>query len=169
MTKCQKDPTWYIFMRRGMCKDQNQNCLGCIFLRIYTLNGQYCLSALPPPTPMPPPHPYWTKFTLGLTCDDFTLSLGPLKAEIHAFSDGLSENDWKSQNERVHKFCSSALVFAGTAILFFPTWKNVSGPYSERFSEIIGNRKHPENTLKRRFPSKKRAERGWKSGARSLS
>ena len=21
MTKCQKDPTWYIFMKRGMCKD----------------------------------------------------------------------------------------------------------------------------------------------------
>ena len=78
--------------------------------------------ASPPSSPQPqcpPPHPYWTKFTLGLTCDDFTLSLGPLKAEIHAFSDGLSENDWKSQNERVHKFCSSALVFAGTAILFF--------------------------------------------------
>ena len=111
-------------------------------------------------SPMPPPHPYWTKFTLGLTCDDFILSLGPLKAEIHAFSDGLSENDWKSQNERVHKFCSSALVFAGTAILFFPTWKNVSGPYSERFSEIIGNRKHPENTLKRRFPSKKGPKEG---------
>ena len=34
-----------------------------------------------------------TKITLGLTCDDFTLSLGPLEAEIHLFSDGLSEND----------------------------------------------------------------------------
>ena len=34
-----------------------------------------------------------TKITLGLTCDDFTLSLGPLEAEIHVFSDGLSEND----------------------------------------------------------------------------
>ena len=37
--------------------------------------------------------PYWTKFTLGLTCDDFTLSLGPLEANIYAFSGGLSEND----------------------------------------------------------------------------
>ena len=26
---------------------QNQNGLGCSFLRIYTLNGQYCLSAAP--------------------------------------------------------------------------------------------------------------------------
>ena len=50
----------------------------------------------PPQPQCPPPHPYWTKFTLGLTCDDFTFSLGPLKAKIHAFSDGLSENDWKS-------------------------------------------------------------------------
>ena len=49
----------------------------------------------------------------------FTLSLGPLEAEIHVVSDGLSENDRKSQHERVHKFCSSALVFAGTAIFFF--------------------------------------------------
>ena len=43
---------------------------------------------------------------------------------------------------------------------FFPTWKNVSGPHSERFSEIIGNRKHPENTLKRRFLSKKGPKEG---------
>ena len=46
----------------------------------------------PPPQPLPPP-PYWTKITLGLTCDDFTLSVGPLEANIYAFSGGLSEND----------------------------------------------------------------------------
>ena len=34
-------------------------------------------------------HPYWTKITLGLTCDDFTLSLGPLEDGIHMFSDGI--------------------------------------------------------------------------------
>ena len=34
-----------------------------------------------------------TKITLGLTCDDFTLSLGPLEANIYVFSGGLSEND----------------------------------------------------------------------------
>ena len=45
-------------------------------------------------TPLPPPPPpYWTKITLGLTCDDFTLSLGPLEANIYVFSGGLSEND----------------------------------------------------------------------------
>ena len=36
---------------------------------------------------------FWTKITLGLTCDDFTLSLGPLEANIYVFSGGLSEND----------------------------------------------------------------------------
>ena len=51
------------------------------------------IASLPPPNPNAPPTPHWTKITLGLTCDDFTLSLGPLKAEIHAFSDGLSENE----------------------------------------------------------------------------
>ena len=37
-----------------------------------------------------------TKVALGLNSDDFlffTLSLGPLEAEIYVFSDGLSEND----------------------------------------------------------------------------
>ena len=48
----------------------------------------------------------------------FTLSLGPLEDEIHVFSDGLSENDRKSINERVHKFYSSGLIFAGTVIFF---------------------------------------------------
>ena len=55
----------------------------------------------------------------------FTLPLGPLEAEIYVFTDGLSENDWKSINKRDHKFCSSALIFAGTANFFFPTWKGV--------------------------------------------
>ena len=90
----------------------------------------------------------------------FTLSLGPLEAKIQVFSDGLSENDRKSINERVHKFCSSALVFAGTAIFFLPAWQDVTGAYSERFSEIIGNRKHPENTLKKQFLSKKVLKEG---------
>ena len=37
-----------------------------------------------------------TKVALGLNSDDFlffTLSLGPLEAEMYVFSDGLSEND----------------------------------------------------------------------------
>ena len=84
------------------------------------------------PLPPPPPPPYWTKITLGLTCDDFTLSIGPLEANIYVFSGGLSENDWKSENERVHKFYSSGLIFAGTVNFFFPTWKVVPGAYSDR-------------------------------------
>ena len=40
----------------------------------------------------------------------------PLEAAINVFSDSLSENDRKSQNERVHKFHSSELIFAGTVI-----------------------------------------------------
>ena len=126
---------------------------------IYTLNMVNLASS---PQPQCPPTPHWT---LGLTCDDFILSLGPLKAEIHAFSDGLSENYWKSQNERVQKFYSSALVFAGTVNFFSPTWRNVPGAYSEPFSDIDRHREHPEKVVS----FKKEAERGWKSGARSLS
>ena len=40
--------------------------------------------------------PYSTKIALGLNADDFsfsTLSPGSLEAEIHVFSDGLSENN----------------------------------------------------------------------------
>ena len=88
------------------------------------------------------------------------MSLGPLEAEIQVFSGGLSENDRKSINERDHKFYSTPVIFECAVNFFFPTWKNVSGPYSERFSEIIGNRKHPENTLKRRFLSKKGPKEG---------
>ena len=47
-----------------------------------------------------------------------TLSLGPLETKVHVFLDGLSENDRKGRNERVHKFYSSRPVFAGTVIFF---------------------------------------------------
>ena len=118
-----------------------------IFLAIWTLRARCALRACARARPLraqannsttsdrmapPPPPPYWTKITLGLTCDDFTLSLGPLEANIYVFSGGLSENDWKSKHERVHKFYSSRLIFAGTVNFFFPTWKVVPGAYSDR-------------------------------------
>ena len=84
------------------------------------------------------------------------MSLGPLEAEIQVFSGGLSENDRKSINERDHKFYRPPLIFGWPVNFFFPTWKNVPGAYSERFSEIIGNREHPEKVVS----FKKEAERG---------
>ena len=33
----------------------------------------------------------------------------------------------KEQIERVHEFCSSAVIVAGTAYFLFPTWKYVPG------------------------------------------
>ena len=86
----------------------------------------------------------------------FTLSLGPLESEIQVFSGGLSENDRKSINERDHKFYCTPVIFECAVNFFFPTWKNVPGAYSERFSEIIGNREHPEKVVS----FKKEAERG---------
>ena len=86
----------------------------------------------------------------------FTLSLGPLEAKIQVFSGGLSENDRKSKNERDHKFYCTPVIFECAVNFFFPTWKNVPGAYSERFSEIIGNREHPEKVVS----FKKEAERG---------
>ena len=72
------------------------------------------------------------------------------------FSDGLSENDRKSLNERVHKFYSSALVFAGTLNLFSPTSRGVSGAYSDPFCENC----ETGNTPKEWFLSKKRPKEG---------
>ena len=69
--------------------------------------------------------------------DFFTLFVGPLEHEIHVFSDGVSENDRKSQNERVHKFYSFAFVFAGTVNLFSPTSRGVPGSYSDPFCEQL--------------------------------
>ena len=86
----------------------------------------------------------------------FSLSLGLLEAEIQVFSGSLSENDRKSINERDHKFYCTPVIFECAVNFFFPTWKNVPGAYSERFSEIIGNREHPEKVVS----FKKEAERG---------
>ena len=65
-----------------------------------------------------------------------TLSLGPLETKVHVFLDGLSENDRKGQNERVHEFCSSGLVFAGTAVFLFGHQKGSQGAYPDRFYEL---------------------------------
>ena len=72
------------------------------------------------------------------------------------FSGGLSENECKYLNERDHKICSSALVFAGTANFFFPTWKVVPGACFEPKLEKIGTVEHPERVVS----FKKEAERG---------
>ena len=124
--------------------------------------------ASPPPHPPQPqpqyPPPYWTKITLGLTCDDFTLSLGPLEAEIHAFSDGLSE-DWKSQNERAHKFYTACQSMGGHVNFFFPSWKGYLGAYSSQRVPMSAL----WNTSKKWFFWLKEAERGWKSDISPLS
>ena len=71
-----------------------------------------------------------------------------------------SEWKWmKEWNERVHKFCSSVLFFAGTANFFFPTWRGVLGAYTDKRHTVT----HTWNT------PLKEAERGWKSGATPLS
>ena len=90
----------------------------------------------------------------------FTLSLGPLEAEIRMFSDGLSENDWKSINERVHAISAQTLKYQHKLVSSFDYARRVPGAYSERFSDIIGHREHPENTLKKRFLSKKGPKEG---------
>ena len=78
---------------------------------------------------------------------------GGLGGNIHAFSGGLSAIECKYLNERDHKFYSSALVFAGTVNFFFPTWKVVTGAYSDRFVKNC----EPWNTPKK-------AEKGEKVG-----
>ena len=67
----------------------------------------------------------------------FTLSLGPLEDEIHVFSDGLSENDRKSHNERVHKFYRPPLIFGWPVIFFSPSWKGVPGACSDPLCDIL--------------------------------
>ena len=49
--------------------------------------------------------------------------------------------------------------------LLFPSWISCQGAWFERFPEISRNHFHPERVVS----FKERAERGWKSGARSLS
>ena len=74
----------------------------------------------------------------------FTLSLGPLEAEIHVFSDGLSENDKKSIDERDHKFYCTPVIFECAVNFFFPTWKGVLGAYPDRFFFTFRTQEHPE-------------------------
>ena len=55
--------------------------------------------------------------------------------------------------------------FAGNVNLFCPSWISCPGAWFERFSDILWHHFHP----KRVVSFKERTERGWKSGARSLS
>ena len=76
------------------------------------------------------------------------------------FSGGLSENDRKSINERVHAISAQTLKYQHKLVSSFDYARRVPGAYSERFSDIIGHREHPENTLKKRFLSKKGPKEG---------
>ena len=55
--------------------------------------------------------------------------------------------------------------FAGNVNLFCPSWISWPGAWFERFSDIFRHHFHPQRVVSFR----ERAERGWKSGARSLS
>ena len=95
----------------------------------------------------------------------FTLSLGPLEAEIYVFSDGLSENEWKRLKECAHKLWRQTLNMLCRHKIFFDYCQRVPGACSGPKWPPTAPLEHPE-----KVPSfKKEAERGWKSGARSLS
>ena len=55
--------------------------------------------------------------------------------------------------------------FAGRVNFFCPSWISCIGAWFERFWDILWHHFHPERVVS----FKERAERGWKSGARSLS
>ena len=55
--------------------------------------------------------------------------------------------------------------FAGGVNLFCPSWISWPGAWFESFWDILWHHFHPERVVS----FKERAERGWKSGARSLS
>ena len=55
--------------------------------------------------------------------------------------------------------------FAGNVNLLLPSWISWPWAWFEAFWEILWNHFHPERVVS----FKERAERGWKSGARSLS
>ena len=95
----------------------------------------------------------------------FTLSLGPLEAEIYVFSDGLSENEWKRLKECAHKLWRQTLNMLCRHKIFFDYCQRVPGACSGPKWPTLAHLEHPEKVLS----FKKEAERGWKSGARSLS
>ena len=59
----------------------------------------------------------------------FTLSLGPLEAEIQVFSGGLSENDRKSINERVHAISAQTLKYQHKLVSSFEYARRVPRAY----------------------------------------
>ena len=83
-------------------------------------------------------------------------SLGP-DVSVNSTMDTDKEDEL---NERVHKFYSSRLIFAGTVNFFFPTWKVVPGAYSDRFLK----NSEPWNTPKEWFLSRKRPKEGERVG-----
>ena len=67
----------------------------------------------------------------------FTLSLGPLEAEIQVFSGGLSENDRKSINERVHAISAQTLKYQHKLVSSFDYARRVPGAYSDPFCDKL--------------------------------
>ena len=59
----------------------------------------------------------------------------------------------------------SVTSFAGSVNFFCPSWISCIGAWFERFPDISRHHFHHERVVS----FKERAERGWKSGARSLS
>ena len=71
----------------------------------------------------------------------------------------------KSTMKEFTEVAGSVTSFAGSVIFFCPTWISCLEAWFEAFWEILWNHFHPERVVS----FKERAERGWKSGARSLS
>ena len=94
----------------------------------------------------------------------FSFSLGPLTAEIHLFSEGVSENHWKSETKEITNFTRPAEVWG-------PSKKNFS--YISRGLGGIFWPKTPTDTHlehpKKWFLLLKEPERVWNSGFRPLS
>ena len=72
---------------------------------------------------------------------------------------------WKSKMKEFTNVAGNVTSFAGNVNLLFPSWISWPWAWFEAFSQIFSNHFHPERVV---F-FQERAERGWKSGARSLS
>ena len=72
---------------------------------------------------------------------------------------------WKSKMKEFTNVTGPVTSFAGRVNLLLPSWISWPWAWFERLSDIFRHHFHPERVVS----FKKRAERGWKSGARSLS
>ena len=72
---------------------------------------------------------------------------------------------WKSKMKEFTNVTIHVTSFAVHVNLLFPSWISCQGAWFEAFWDILWHHFHPERVVS----FKERAERGWKSGARSLS